>query len=327
MFSSQKIDKQFILERIGEEEILERYLGIQIEYEKLLCNPLRSDNNPTVTIKRYPNCIWFKDWSGSFQGDCFAIVKLIYNVNYYEACKIIANDFGLTKSDIIHKPRRIEAKEYDIINKKANIQIKKRDWNEYDLSYWNSIGISVTTLKKFLVYPIKILWLNSEIQYRFTVKYKPAYAYYFQEDDFKIYFPYLDKFRFRCNTNKLQGYLQLPYEGEILVITKSYKEVMLLHEYGIPAIAPQSESVILSQDQVNLLEKRFTYIFSNYDFDLTGVRSANKMKKLYGIIPIFLTNGKYCTIDYKAKDLTDYRKLKGKEKTNELISRFVKQLD
>lgn len=324
MFESQKIDKQFILERLGEEEILERYLGIKIEYEKLLCNPLRSDNNPTVTIKKYPNCIWFRDWSGSFQGDCFAIVQLIYRVNFYEACNIIARDFNLITMDKKYTPVKIEWKEHEV-KSKSKIQIKVRDWKHYDLFYWNSIGISLDTLKEFYVYPLKVLWINEIVQYNFHQVGDPAYAYYFLEDEFKIYFPNRKKFRFRCNTNKLQGYLQLPYEGEILIITKSYKEVMLLHEYGISAIAPQSESVILTLEQYQDLSKRFTYIFSNYDFDLAGIRSANKMKRLYNIDPVFMTNGRFNTINYGAKDLTDFRKIKGKQKTDELVTKFIKK--
>ena len=324
MFESLKIDKQFILERLGEEEILEFYLKIRIEYDKLLLNPLRTDTNPTVTIKKYPNCIWFRDWSGSFQGDCFAIVQLIYNVNYYKACEIIARDFGLIKSDKTYIPKKIEWKEHEV-KMKSKIQIKVRNWEKYDLFFWNSIGISLDTLKKFYVYPLKVLWINEIVQYNFHQIQDTAYAYYFLEDEFKIYFPKRKKFRFRCNTNKLQGYLQLPYEGEILIITKSYKEVMLLSEYGISAIAPQSESVILTLEQYQDLSKRFTYIFSNYDFDLAGIRSANKMKLLYNIDPIFLTTGRFNTINYGAKDLTDFRRIKGKQKTDELISNLLKK--
>lgn len=326
MFTSQKIDKQFILERLSEEEIIEFYLKIQIEFNKLILNPLRSDRNPTLTIKKYPNCIWIKDWSGSFQGNCFDLVKLIYNVNFYKACEIIASDFSLIKKDKTIVPKRVEWKEH-IVKEKVKIEIKRRGWESYDLLFWSSIGITLNTLKKYYVYPLKVLWINSAIQYYFKNQYNLAYAYYFFNEEFKIYFPNQNKFRFRCNTNVLQGELQLPYEGPLLVITKSMKEVMLFHEYGIAAVAPQSESVILTQEQYDNFQKRFEYIVSNYDFDLAGIRSANKMKKLYGIEPFFLTTGKFNTIDYKAKDVTDYRKIKGEKETNKLITKFLSLFD
>ena len=324
MFSSQKIDKQFILERVREEEIIERYLKTNVEFNRLFLNPLRKDTNPTLSFKKLSNRIWIKDWSGWFEGDCFNLVEKLYHVKFYKACEIIAQDFNLIKKDKTYSPVKIDWIEYKEEERvKTKIEIKRRQYEDYDLKYWNDYGISLKTLTFFKVYALKVLWVNGLVQYYFKHKKDLCYCYYFYNEEFKAYFPNRTSYRFRTNTNCLQGELQLPYEGELLVITKSYKEVMLFHEYGIYAIAPQSESVIITQEKYNELEKRFTYIVSNYDFDLAGIRSSNKMKRLYSIEPFFLTTGKFNTINYGAKDISDYRKLKGKEKTDELISRFI----
>ena len=50
-----------------------------------------------------------------------------------------------------------------------------------------------------------------------------------------------------------------------MVITKSMKDVMFLYEHGIPAIAPNSEGIIISDKQMQKLSKRFTKIIVFYD--------------------------------------------------------------
>lgn len=49
----------------------------------------------------------------------------------------------------------------------------------------------------------------------------------------------------------------LPESGDILIITKALKDVMVLYEYGIPAIAPCSENLFITEAQYNHLKERF----------------------------------------------------------------------
>ena len=62
--------------------------------------------------------------------------------------------------------------------------------------------------------------------------------------------------------------------GDILVITKSLKDVMCLYEYGITAIAPCSENEFLTDNQYERIKKKFKYIFLLWDNDFTGVSNA-----------------------------------------------------
>lgn len=49
-------------------------------------------------------------------------------------------------------------------------------------------------------------------------------------------------------------------KGDILFITKSMKDVMCLHEMGIPAVSPSSESTFLPKDVLEQLKTRFKRI-------------------------------------------------------------------
>ena len=69
---------------------------------------MRTDNNPTCSFDRdkYGRLV-FKDFNGSFYGDAFEVVKRLYNVPYYEALNIIANDFGIIEIPLLLKHPKI----------------------------------------------------------------------------------------------------------------------------------------------------------------------------------------------------------------------------
>ena len=69
-----------------------------------------------------------------------------------------------------------------------------------------------------------------------------------------------------------------PKTGDVLLITKSQKDVMLAYELGIPAIAPCSEVLFLSNKQIQHLKKRFKTIVVCYDTDITGIHNLKQIK-------------------------------------------------
>ena len=92
---------------------------------------------------------------------------------------------------------------------------------------------------------------------------------------------------------------------------------MSLYEFGITAIAPNSENIFLTEAQYNKLRLRFKDIYLLYDRDLPGVRSANKIRKKFKDIHVLLTP--------KVKDFTDYVKKYGTLKTCNLIEEWLKR--
>ena len=94
---------------------------------------------------------------------------------------------------------------------------------------------------------------------------------------------------------------------------------MCLAAFGIPAVAPSSESCMIPKDVVDMLYSRYARIIILYDFDRTGVSFANKHRKLYGFEWLFFTNGKFNTFDYEVKDFSDFIEKFGTRKASELI--------
>ena len=127
-----------------------------------------------------------------------------------------------------------------------------------------------------------------------------AYKVY---DRFKIYRPLASKYtKWRTNlTNRhVQGLSELPQEGgNLLIITKSLKDVMCLYEMGFNAIAASSETTFIPDDILNLLQTKWKNIIILYDRDKTGMKTAREYSKKYGLDAIFVHK------KFKAKDISD----------------------
>jgi len=313
-----EITKDYILKYISQEEILERYLGIYVEYGTMYKSPFRDDRNPTCNFKLYRNGkVMFKDWSGDFYGDCFDAVQRMFGCSFNDALSKIASDFNLG-GNIDLEPAPILERVEEI---PKVIKIKSKQYSESDASYWKQYGLTGSTIAKYNVKCVEYAWLDDVIIYSYDES-DPCFAYKFGTE-FKLYYPLRANYRFLNTYKGLQGYTQLPKFGDVLVITKSLKDVMLLHQYDIPAVAPSSESSIISKDEWIEFNLRFDKIISLYDFDLTGVRSANKMKRLYGITPIMFTDGRWGTEDMGGKDLSDISLNIGYEEAEELINELI----
>ena len=90
---------------------------------------------------------------------------------------------------------------------------------------------------------------------------------------------------------------------------------MLLYELGIPAIAPCSENLFLTEKQYNTLRPNFKHCIVLYDNDSAGISNLRSIKKQHPEV--------ICTCiprKYKAKDISDFYKAYGKRKTIELIN-------
>lgn len=307
-----QITKNFLYDKIGQEKIMEHYLGVPVKKGLFVCpSILRNDRKPTCSFyKNSKGNLIFKDFAG-ISGDAISIVMVIFECSYYKALRIIANDFGLVtipKYEI--NPPKIKYSGNVLEETKfAKINVKVKDFTTKELKWWSSFGINKETLKKYNVYSLDLVFLN-DVFFTQSTESSPIFGYYgFKNSDkyelWRIYMPRKIKYRFLSNwsSNIIQGVRQLPKSGNSLIITKSLKDVMCLDNNGINSISPTSENVIMSNATISKLSKSFKELIVFFDCDLAGVKGANKYKKEYGLRTIFIKR-KY------AKDVSDlYKKL------------------
>lgn len=324
-----KVTKELILSRFSEEQIMEFYLRVPIK-RGLFRSPLRRDREPTCSFYRNSSGdLIFKDFATGQHLNAIGVVQSIFRCNYFEALKIIANDFGIVKSkSIARNPGKINENPVKIKDKEmSKIQIEVQDFTDLELKWWKKYGITLDILKKFNVYSCKHVFLNDQI-FAKSQQHCPIFGYYGKKyqglELWRCYFPKRTSFRFITNwpSKKIQGYDQLPKKGKLLVITKSMKDCLSMYSCGITAIAPCSENLFVSENVLEDLKKRFKYIVVFYDNDLPGISNMRKIRKTHPELNFF-----YIPRYYEAKDFSDFYAKYGRKKTLETIKLYLLQLN
>jgi hypothetical protein len=318
------------------------YLGRDYTLGRSIPAPYRPDKSPSFCLKYDPKSgkIIGKDYGkGGFHGDVFDYVQMLYNLDFYSALVRVNLDFdlGLKYSLDRYNPqgdwRPVTKKEVEVLDKfqasydekEIVIQFQPRHFTSGDGAYWTQYGIRGTTLLKYRVYAVDRVWLNKTTIYWHKVS-DPCYIYFFPQTDYrpsdhaKCYWPLSTRRRFlgNCsNERDIQGYDQCSIakhkHSDLLVLTKSMKDCMVLHELGVEAMATHGEAHKLSADFVRHLKKYYGRIVSLYDRDETGMKGAQVLWREYGIQPYFINK------KYMCKDVSDMFKAHGREVTNTFI--------
>jgi hypothetical protein len=296
-----------ILKHTTEYDIYSYYLGSKFDVGKIMSSPFRQDLKPSFGIFKSStsnNLLW-KDQATGETGNVITFVRKLQDLYHNkQALKLIWEE--VVKGNLcISKRGRVITEAYESIA--TIISVKRRNYSDVDYAYWGKYNISRETLDKFNVFPISYFWVNDVQQKLIYSRTSPMYAYKIFSK-FKIYRPLstarLEKWRTNCSSIDLQGYEQLPNNGDLLIITKSLKDVMVLYNLGYTAVALQSENDHLNKGIYNALSKRFKRIVIFFDCDKPGINSAIKLAGRYQVEYIHLDSSNLEL--YNVKDISDY---------------------
>ncbi len=320
-----KLTKELILSKFSEEQIMEYYLKVPIK-KGLIRSPLREDKEPTCSLFRNNSgTLMFKDFATGQCLNIFGVVQEIFKCDYFEALRIIANDFNIIHDKSLQKNLGKINKNPTIIKDKefSKIQVEIQDFTDLELKWWGKYGITPEILKHFNIYSCKHVFLNDQL-IATSQQHCPIYGYYGKKyqgkELWKCYFPRRTKYRFLGNypPKKIQGYDQLPKTGKLLVITKSLKDCACLYSCGISAIAPNSETTFIGEAMLKELKTRFNNIVVFFDNDRPGLYNMAKIRKEYPEL-IYISIPK----EYNSKDISDFYKNHGRKETLNLIKQFI----
>ena len=317
------ITKDFILSKVNQESIMHYYTGNDVTSKKLVTSCLRSDNHVTVGYyKSGSGTLYMHDFATNEHLDCWNVVMKMFNISHYVALKKIATDFGLIDNEKV-KTKKIKLVESLKEKESCKIQVQIKDYTDKELEWWNQFGISKKLLKKYHIYSLKHIFLNGELKFTSSEN-TPIYGYYFGKDKngeekWKCYFPMRTEFRFLNNLSKkvLQGYHQLPKTGDLLVITKSMKDVVAMYGFGIAAVSPNSETLFIDDKKLEEFKNRFKRILVLYDSDRAGKHNMWLIRKQHPELNY------YCLPDYLEKDFTDTISKVGVESMRNYINDFM----
>lgn len=286
---------------------MEYYLRTTVQVKHKFHSPIREDNNPSCCFfYSKAGKLYFRDFSKSESLDCFDVACMVLGLTFKEALKQIIEDLNLRNSSgfVVKSYEHLEYAKTNA-NEASEIGIQPLtldgSWHmdPDGVAFWQQYGVSLSTLKAFKVFQLYMAYCNGRRIFTHRTG-SPGFAYYFGNELFKLYMPHSTGTRFIQNTQVIQGLDQLPPKGDLLVITKSLKDVMVFAEYGIAAIAPQSESYSFTEDEIQDIHARFPRIVIVYDKDYTGVKFANKWRKQYGWDYSFVQGAKDISDLYKA---------------------------
>lgn len=327
-FSSGRnsISLEDLLQYTTEGSIASFYFGIT-EIPCVINSPLRKDTRPSFGIyssdgKR----VYFVDFATNERGGLFDLLSLYWGLPFQKVIERVYNDLQeLQRKDKPYgKPSRESLlSDSNIFKLKSptKIEVKIREWRQYDIKYWESYGVSKEWLEYANVYPIshKIITKNDR-KYTFgTDKY--AYAFVEKKEgntSIKVYQPFnKNGFKWCTSTDRsvISLWTKVPSEGERICVCASLKDALCLWaNTGIPSVAIQGEGYIMSDTAVNELKRRFKNVYVLFDNDPPGLIDGEKLSKLTGFTNIVLPHFE------GGKDISDlFHILQDKEKFRETI--------
>jgi hypothetical protein len=306
------ITKDFLFSKISNYEIFERYLG-GFKLNKKFSSPFRSDKNPSCVItESNKGDYYFKDYGTKEFYDGISLVQKMFNLSFQDAINKIAFDFNLSTKSVVAEKQPIIYKHVNKHKKEKFLSIGYRKFTKADLAYWDQYSITEQELKDNDVYSVNNLYVDGipvpkpEDDLRFAYIIKDSFKEYV-----KVYTPYSKEWKWQSSSpNTIPfGFFNLK-KGDLLVITKSAKDMIVLKKFYQNVIALQSEDITSLTDKTKeWINKHYKKVLILLDNDKQGIKSLIEYNEQLG----WQTHHypEYYREDFGVKDSADFVKLWG----------------
>lgn len=315
-YGRQQVGKESVLAQVTDYDLFRHYCGGFDVVNNKFSSEFREDTNPSCIIGRWGDKLYYKDFAEPNNYDAIAYIMRKHSVNFMQALCMINRDFDLGLGSTYPTSKlpmsgSVSGIHYNVDVRQFSaaptiLRIKARKWQAKDGEYWkHRYGISLDTLRKYRVVPIERYWYSGKKGHSMIITSFHAYAYFcgYMEDgreSWKIYQPYSNSDKWMSNVpgKYLQGYDELPWLGDLLIITKALKDVMVLDQLGYNAVAPHGENFVISKELMATIRHRFTRVVILYDNDGPGIRAAEALARKHELEAMFLPEG--------TKDVSDF---------------------
>lgn len=302
--------------------IMERLLNLDEKLEgqsvkiKSIFNPKDTDPSMIIFFSDQDGIYRFKDFSSGQYGDAIDIAVNMYDLadrqlGYRKVIELFKDDTEIPKTINNFQKETREIGSYQL-----------RKWCGYDEHFWKQFGITGAFLKKYNIKPIKTYTVKSskgdqvqELEFNLTL----CYGYFTNSGElYKIYQPNKKTAKFLKVKEFTQGEEQITYNKKCLIIASSLKDIgafQALKFNDIDLIAPDSENVTITQQQIDKYRQHYQYIFTMFDNDVAGMKAMKKYQELYGIPYIYFN---------VEKDIAECVKQHGIQSTKALFTPIFK---
>lgn len=316
-----------LLGKTSEFDIMRFYLNIDV-LPALINSPLRQDRNASVSIFSPDGVkVFYKDFGTGEHGSIFDLLGRMWNRTFSETITKIWDDIDRVKHNRINLNRTRRG----VIHKSNSIlEVRTRQWFDYDIEYWSSYGISMEWLKFGDVYPISHILITRDNITKIIPAEKLAYVYVERKDgrvSLKVYQPKSQRLKWlsKHDSSVWDLWSRLPDRGDTLFITSSRKDALCLWENtGIPSVSLQGEGYVPKEKVINQLKERFgrVIIFFDNDYDKDENHGHIYASRLSGMFDLDMVE---IPSEYKSKDPSDLFKNHGAKTFRRVIKELVKQ--
>lgn len=324
---NRSVGLDVLLGKTSEFDIMRFYLNIDV-LPALINSPLRQDRNASVSIFSPDGVkVFYKDFGTGEHGSIFDLLRRMWNRTFSETITKIWDDIDKVKHNRINLNRTRSG----VIHKSNSIlEVRTRQWFDYDMEYWNSYGISREWLKFGDVYPISHILITRDNITKVIPAEKLAYVYVERKDgkvSLKVYQPKSQRLKWlsKHDSSVWDLWSRLPDRGDTLFITSSRKDALCLWENtGIPSVSLQGEGYVPKEKVINQLKQRFgrVIIFFDNDYDKDENHGHIYASRLSGMFDLDMVE---IPSEYKSKDPSDLFKNHGAKTFRRVIKELVKQ--
>lgn len=322
----KSVTRQDVLNRVSELQILAHYFGIY-RIPALINSPLREDKNASFGFYSPDGIsVNYKDFGCSSEhGSIFTLLHRMWGIDYNEVYYKILHD---TAPGTICNIKSCRVSNHN--RNGSSLEVKVREWKDYDLDWWGQYGITRKWLDLAEVYPISHIIRIKDNKSSVFAADKLAYVYIERKEGKitkKIYQPLNTNGHKWCQDNDksvLGLWRILPKTGELMFICSSVKDSLtLIANCGIPAICMQGEGYTISNTVISQLKRRFKEVLIALDGDSAGIEDSKKLASATGFkwikCPYIQTAD-----NKKLKDWSDIRANFGKETLISLLQESLK---
>ena len=352
------ITKEKILEKVGGEEYLIRYLvptfssNVRKKNYKSIFS--EKDDRPSMSIYQEKGTWKFKSFNTGHQGDAFKMWADYYGLDcrtqFKDLLELIDSEMCLglsngktskTISKLIRPNLSIPKKsESSLSSQTLSIEYIPSESciSKLYLKYWSQYGIDRSVLEKFDVRQVgRLSYVSNSgrsLSFKYLEKNQIVSAYHIS-GRVKIYIPEIaayfssdplfkgqkKSFSYKNQTkDDVFGLSQLP-EGDLdyILLTAGEKDCMSAYAHGfLNVISLQSENQMPSDDLLKKLRSKTSVLLSCYDNDEAGRSASKKLQGSFGIVSIRLPKD--------VKDISEYFQKYTSDDFQLLLDSAIKQV-
>ena len=308
-----------IFSKVNELDLFRFYVLPTLQLGQKYHCPFRIDTTPSFNVFRArdgSNAYLWKDLGNGESGNIFKLIMKIVKyrnnieINYYQAmCKVNQDhNLGLNELDLqVYDPNLIfvrgEKENESILTPTIEYEIRKIiypkavQWKkEHFAAFWNRFEhLTIDKLEYYNVYPASKVYLDRNLLWEWEYR-NPIYSYSQVNDEwgeilYKIYRPREKNKRYKFlnsfTRTMIECIEQLPEKVDLLILTKSRKDCIILNLLGYWAVCLPSETAKFTQAHLDILKSIVSEIIILYDNDQAGITASNKINKEFGLKEMF----------------------------------------